>query len=64
MTLEVWEPPKPGDPLAKPTEHKCPKCGGDVVQTMIPCPDGMAGCCVLHLGLKCSKCGVYLREKP
>lgn len=63
MPLEVWEPKPPDEPHAKPTEHVCPQCGGAVIRTSVPCPDGRPGCCVLHWGLKCSKCGVYLREK-
>ena len=59
--LEMWEPPKPRDPLDSPAPGSCPRCHGPVVRGPIPCPEGKPGCCVLHYGLKCASCGALLR---
>lgn len=43
----------------QPTGRVCPKCGGDLVTSSIPCPDGRAGCLVAHHGMRCVGCGAY-----
>ena len=41
---------------------ECPNCKGPLVFGSIPCPDGISGCCVLHHGYKCLKCGAVWRK--
>jgi hypothetical protein len=52
--IEFKKPPT--DP-SKKTEYICPSCGGEIINDIIPCPDGKVGCCVCHYGLVCVKCG-------
>lgn len=35
---------------------KCKKCGSEKRTTIIPCPDGDAGCLVIHSKNECPKC--------
>ena len=39
------------------TEYVCPECGGPLNLGSIPCPDGIEGCGVNHLGYTCLSCG-------
>ena len=41
------------------TGRACPKCGGDLVTSQIPCPEGKRGCLVVHHGYRCLACGAY-----
>lgn len=51
--------PEPKGELGEP----CPKCNVPTVQGPISCPDGKPGCCVLHFGYRCPKCGsVYVED--
>ncbi len=38
-------------------DDKCPVCRGDMRHGIIPCPDGLSGCCVGHYGYTCLVCG-------
>ena len=40
----------------KEYHDKCPKCNGDLIYDLIPCPDGINGCLVAHYGYICNKC--------
>lgn len=48
--------PSKEDLLGPPSGMLC-VCGGNLHKSSIPCPDGKPGCCVVHYGYICSKCG-------
>ena len=56
VTLPVAD--RPSEPVA-PLGLACPACGGTLVHSTIPCPDGRVGCLVVHHGLRCVQCGKY-----
>jgi C4-type Zn-finger protein len=35
---------------------KCPRCGGEIEEIQIPCPDGREGCLVMHFAARCANC--------
>ena len=39
------------------TDMRCPKCNGEMSRGSIPCPEGIPGCLVYHIGYMCIKCG-------
>lgn len=42
----------------------CPVCGeAKVYLSVIPCPDGIPGCAVLHYGHICDNCGAILQRQ-
>lgn len=55
-TLREVKPPQYNDG-STPSETPCPSCGGPMTRGPIACPDGRPGCCVLHYGQRCSRCG-------
>ena len=43
-------------------DKPCPKCNEKQLEyTEIPCPDGMRGCIVRHMGYYCHNCKTYFR---
>ncbi len=42
----------------------CIRCNLPFVLVMVPCPDAIPGCCVLHYGHRCPQCGGAVYDLP
>lgn len=53
----------PPAPQRSYEDDVCPTCGAaKIYKGVVPCPDGIAGCLVLHWGYRCDGCGVILQR--
>ena len=61
MLVEI-KPQWQHDLEKKPMMGDCPKCGGNLAKSSVPCPDNHQGCLVAHYGLRCCACGASFRH--
>ncbi len=63
MLVEIKPPHFQAYKEVRPTGKNCPSCSGDLEWGQVMCPDGRSGCCVVHFGYICVKCGNQFQNK-